>query len=146
MLCFFIFSALGVVTVKLGKDIEAKLSSGGKVAPSGDSKADKKAEKKGKEEQKIFIMVSRLRIVLVIVLLYFLYDVAISVGKLRHVAPPLCKATNVFIRPPSFIQMFAMFMIMRYFAVKNPNASNSRVGAGMTTGTGTTVATTTSSA
>lgn len=90
-------------------------------------------------------MVSRLKMVLVVVLLYFIYDVAISVGKLRHVAPPLCEAKNVFIRPPSFIQMFAMFMIMRYFPVRNPNAVKNRVGAGMTTGAGTTVATTTTS-
>ena len=30
--------------------------------------------------------------------------------------------------------MFAMFMIMRYFPVKNPNGEKKRVGAGMTTG------------
>ena len=80
-LCFSIFTGLGFVTIKLGNDFSKKLAGGGKVAPSGNDNADKKAEKKSEEKGKILLMVSRLKIVLVIVNMYFIYDVMTSIGK-----------------------------------------------------------------
>ena len=72
---------------------------------------------------KVRKMVHRTFYVCIATLMYLMYDISISAGKFRHVNPPLCKAATLFIRPPSFIQMMVIAVVLTVFPVKNPNAT-----------------------
>ena len=129
-------AATGYVCIRMGRNIQSKLRSGGAKGPAEGNKGKvnkkemKKAAKKGKEEAKIGLLVSRVFIVIKVALLYMVYDIYSSLFKLRHVTAPLCKASSVFVRPPTWIHVMVVFAALRYFGVKDPNAKSKVRGGG----------------
>ena len=89
----------------LGHTIKIQLATGAtKVVP--DPGTDKK--KTPTEADKIGQMASGVKKVMVVVILYLVYDIAISVGKYRHITPSFCEAKNVFVRLPTFVSFLQL--------------------------------------
>lgn len=125
-------ASVGRVCIRMGRGIEERLASGGKVKDkaknqekdqkTAKSKEIKEASRKGKEEAKIAILVSRTFVVIVLILFYFVFDIYSSMGKHRHVTVPMCKSSSVFIRLPTFCHILVTSTILIYFGVKDPAA------------------------
>ena len=116
---FVLILCVGVVTVcvRIGNKIKDQLAKGAsKVVP--DPGTDKK--KAPTDADKIGQMASGVKKVMVVVILYLVYDIAISVGKYRHITPSFCEAKNVFVRLPTFVQFFAIASITYVFPLKKP--------------------------
>ncbi|GMI03020.1 hypothetical protein TrRE_jg4725 [Triparma retinervis] len=146
-------ASVGRVCVRMGRGIEERLASGGKVKDknknqekdpkTGRRKEIKEATKRGKEEAKIAILVSRTFVVIVLILLYFIYDIYSSMGKHRHVTVPMCKTSSVFVRLPTFCHILVTSTVLIYFGVKDPAAKKRKKVS--PSGTSTWTTTTTSS-
>ena len=124
---FVLILCVGVVTVcvRIGNKIKDQLAKGAsKVVP--DPGTDKK--KAPTDADKIGGMVNTVMKLLVLVILYFIYDIAISAGNFRHVEPPFCEAKNVFVRIPSFVQLFATAGVTYAFPVKKPDKKTGKTG------------------
>jgi hypothetical protein len=125
-------ASVGRVCIRMGRGIEERLASGGKVKDkaknqekdqkTAKSKEIKEASRKGKEEAKIAILVSRTFVVIVLILFYFVFDIYSSMGKHRHVTVPMCKSSSVFVRLPTFCHILVTSTILIYFGVKDPAA------------------------
>lgn len=108
----------------IGLKIKGMLASGGaktsnKVAP--EKEGAPKEKKKQSDEEKIAYMVKWVTGIMVVVLLYLIKDIMDSIGKVRHVDPPLCAAKDAFVRLPSIIQIFASAACSYVFPVKKPD-------------------------
>ena len=129
--CVVQITAVGLLMfcVRMGNKIKDALASGGggKVAPAPDGKPAEK-KKEPTDADKIAVMVAFTTKVMCVVILYLFYDIAISVGKYRHITPPMCEPKNVFIRLPSFVQLMAAVAVTYVFPVKKPEMKTGKTG------------------
>jgi len=138
---FVLCCILTIFANHLGHNIQRQLAEGAgktKVAPDvakGEGPiVKKKAEKT--DAEKILGMVRKTVGVVSFMMLYFIYDIAGSVGRVRHITAPFCGGKDIWFRLTSVMQLLVFTAITIVFPVKKPD-SKGKTGMMGTTRTGT---------
>jgi hypothetical protein len=127
-LCVVLIS-LGGLLIRLGNQIGMKLTAASAaVAPSSGETTSNNREKVSPEQIKIGTMVKKMAAIIGIVILYFFYDIHSSIGNYRHVFPPFCEPKNLFVRLPTFVQLYIVLMIIWAFPVRSYGDGNTKGG------------------